>query len=73
MKNQLRAFPNLENDSLILIQENRSVFDFRFNTHTYFPESGSGKRFQASGMRTIDSSHKISPHRVIFEKKKKLF
>src|SRR5690349_3325030 len=41
---------------------------FRFNTHSYFPESGSGKRFQASGMHAIDSSHKIRPNRVIFEK-----
>ena len=29
---------------------------FRFNTHSYFPESGSRKHFQASGMRVIDFS-----------------
>jgi hypothetical protein len=35
------------------------------------PESGSGKRLQASEMQPIDSSHKISPNRVIFEKNSK--
>jgi hypothetical protein len=39
-----------------------------FDTHSYFPELGSRKHFQASGMRTIDTSHKISPNRVTFEK-----
>jgi hypothetical protein len=34
---------------------------FRFNTDSYFPESGSGKHFQASGVREIDFSHKITP------------
>ena len=38
------------------------MFDFRI--HTFI----SGKRFQALGMRAIDSLHKISPNRVIFEK-----
>jgi hypothetical protein len=28
--------------------------NFRFNTHSYFPESESGKHFYVSGMRTID-------------------
>ena len=31
-------------------------FDFRFNIHIYFPESGSRKHFHASRMRAIDSS-----------------
>jgi hypothetical protein len=43
-------------------------FDFRFNTHIYFPESGSRKHFYASGMRAIDFSHKITPRNVIFLK-----
>jgi hypothetical protein len=30
------------------------------NLHTYFPESASGKHFQASGMRATDFPHKIS-------------
>ena len=49
------------------------MFDFRFNTPTPFPESGSRKRFHASGMRGIDFSHKITPKNVFlqkFEKKK---
>jgi len=49
--------------------KNLKMFDFRFNTPTTFPESGSGKRFQGSGMRAIDSSHKIRGSRVIFRKK----
>ena len=32
----------------------------------YFPESGSRKHFQASRMRAIDFSHKITPRKVIF-------
>jgi hypothetical protein len=53
---------------------NFEMFDFRFNTPTPFPESGSRKRFHASGMRGIDFSHKITPRKVIFAKiKKKIF
>ena len=44
------------------------MFDFRFNTPTPFPESGSRKRFHASGMRGIDFSHKITPRNVFFTK-----
>jgi hypothetical protein len=43
-------------------------FDFRFDTHTYFPESGSRKHFQAYGMRAIDFSHDFTPNRVVFVK-----
>jgi hypothetical protein len=39
------------------------MFDFRFNTPAPFPESGSRKRFHASG---IDFSHKITPRNVFF-------
>ena len=39
---------------------------FRFYIHTYFPESRSGKYFQASGMRAIDFPHKINLIWVIF-------
>ena len=44
------------------------MFDFRFNTPTPFLESGSRKRFHASGMRGIDFSHKITPRNVFFTK-----
>jgi hypothetical protein len=37
------------------------MLDFRFNTHSYFPESGSRKHFHASGMRAIDFSHDFTP------------
>ena len=50
------------------IGRNFKIFDFRFNTHIYFPESGSRKHFYASGMRAIDFSHKITPRNVIFLK-----
>src|SRR5688572_11803638 len=55
--------------------KNSKMFDFRFNTPTPFPESGSGKHFQDSGMRGIDFSHKITPIKVIFFKnlRKKFF
>src|SRR6185312_5842245 len=42
------------------------MLDFHFNTHIYFPESGSRKHFHASGMRAIDFSHDFTPNRVIF-------
>ena len=34
---------------------------FRFNTHSYFPESESRKHFQDLGMRAIDFSHNFTP------------
>src|SRR3569623_557811 len=46
--------------------KNPKMFDFRFNTPTPFPESGSRRRFHASGMRGIDFSHKITPRNVFF-------
>ena len=49
------------------------MFDFRFNTPTIFPESGSRKRFHVSGMRAIDFSHKITSRKVIFAQIKKIF
>ena len=36
-------------------------FDIRFNTHIYFPESGSRKHVYVSGMRAIDFSHDFTP------------
>jgi hypothetical protein len=44
------------------------MFDFRFNTYSYFPESGLRKHFQNSGMHAIDSPHEITP-RYDFEGK----
>ena len=41
------------------------MFDFRFNTHSYLPESGSRKHFQDSGMRTIYFPHEITPRNII--------
>jgi hypothetical protein len=48
--------------------ETRNFFDFRVNTPNPFPESGSRKRFHASGMRAIDFLHKITLIWVIFSK-----
>src|SRR6185437_4064853 len=45
------------------------MLNFRFNTHSYFLESGSGKRFQASRMRVIDSPHEITPRNIILREK----
>src|ERR1700733_11390193 len=53
--------------------KNPKMFDFRFNTPTPFPESGSRKHLHASGMRGIDFSHKITPRKVIFAKIQKNF
>jgi hypothetical protein len=36
------------------------------NLHNYFPESGTGKPFQASGMRAFDFPHQIALIWVIF-------
>ena len=54
----LKCFPvpNLESKCVNLY--------FRFYIHAYFPESRSGKHFQVSGMRAIDSPHQIT-HRNI--------
>ena len=49
------------------------MLDFRFNTHSYFPESGSGKRFQAPGMRAIDSPHEITAKNMILRGKFQIF
>ena len=40
-----------------------------FNTLTQFPESGPRKHFHASGMRAIDSPHKITRKKSLFERK----
>src|SRR6185312_14488270 len=53
--------------------KNPKMFDFRFNTPTPFPESGSRKRFHASGMRGIDFSHKIAPRNYFLQKFSKNF
>ena len=45
------------------------MLDFRFNTHSYFPELGSRKHFQYSGMRAIDSPHEITPRNMILREK----
>jgi hypothetical protein len=37
------------------------MLDFRFNTQSYFPESGSRKHFHAPGMRAMDFSHDFTP------------
>jgi hypothetical protein len=44
-----------------------------FNTHPYFPESGLGKHFQASGMRAIDFPHEITSRKMILREKFKKF
>ena len=48
--------------------KNPKMFDFRFNTPTIFPESGSRKHFHASGVRAIDFSHFL-PLEPPFQKK----
>jgi hypothetical protein len=48
--------------------ENKKFLDFRVNTQTPFPESGSEKHFQGRGMRAIDFPHQITPKWVIFSK-----
>jgi hypothetical protein len=44
------------------------MLDFRFNTHSYFPESGLEKRFQAPGMCAIDFPMKLPPEMILREK-----
>ena len=64
-----QSIPRLEKPkNRRFIHKNPKMFDFRFNTPTPFPESGSRKRFHASGMRGIDFSHKITPRNVFFTK-----
>ena len=70
-RNQIQGFR-------VNIQANSGFFDFpakirilvhfHFVTHNPFPESGSKKHCQDSGMRTIDSPYKITPIGVIFKK-----
>jgi hypothetical protein len=40
----------------------RSIPRIKVTFLHFSPESGSGKRFHASGMRAIDSPHKITPN-----------
>ena len=42
---------------------------FRFNTHSYFPESGSRKHFHALEMRAIDFSPRNYPKKSVFRRK----
>ena len=48
-------------------------FDFRFNTHIYFPESGSRKHFHVSGMRAIDFSPRNYHKKSVFRRKSEIF
>jgi hypothetical protein len=64
--NRLRAFPNLGNAFLSLVQGKNWVLKLRkmrnFASKTqFFSESASGKHFQSLGMRAIDFPHKITP------------
>jgi hypothetical protein len=43
-------------------------FHILASIHSYFPESGAEKHFQASGIRAIDFSHKLTPRKVVFAK-----
>src|SRR3569623_1000971 len=51
----------------MILEEKSKIFIF--SLHIYFPESGSGKRFQASGMRAIDSPHEITTRNMILSEK----
>src|SRR6202012_342360 len=44
-------------------------FGFSLQYTDSFPESGSRKRFQGLGMRTIDSPHEITPRNMILREK----
>ena len=52
-----------------MILENLKHSYFRFNTHIYFPESGSRKLFHASGMRAINFSPRNYPKKSVFRRK----
>ena len=52
---------------MILRQETQNYSIFALIQNTHFPESGSRKRFQGSGMRAIDSPHEITPQKYDFE------
>ena len=56
-----------ENYLFSYLLRNAKKDTFLFKSH-FPPKSGSGKRFQSSGMRAIDSPHKITPIEVIFRK-----
>ena len=49
--------------------KNSKMFDFRFNTHIYFPESGPREHFHASGMRAINFSPRNYPKKLVFRRK----
>ena len=53
----------------MILEENPKFSYFRFNKNTHFPESGTEKPFQASGMRAIDSPHEITPRNKILREK----
>jgi hypothetical protein len=62
-------FPHKFNPRKSFSGRKSKKFSIFASIHTLqFPDSGSGMHFQALEMRVIDSSHKISPNRVIFEK-----
>jgi hypothetical protein len=69
--NRLCAFPNPENASKITPRKSFQIkkykkWSFSNLKPQFFPESGSRKHDQSSGMRAIDFSHKITPIGVIF-------
>ena len=45
------------------------IFRFSLQYTNFFPESGSRKHFQDSGMRAIDFPHEITPRNMILRQK----
>src|SRR3954465_15409465 len=56
-----------------LSHKNPKIFRFSLQYTDSFPESGSRKRFQGSGMRAIDSPHEITLRNMILREKFKNF
>ena len=68
MGNRLHAFSKREN-ACCNSWEKCKKFPLSLQELNFFPESGSGKHFQSSRTRAIDSAHRISSNRIIFRKK----
>ena len=59
--NRLHVFSKCENASLTLIQEKIGFLKRKWSFFAFYPESGSGKRFRDSGIRTSTPRIKLLP------------
>ena len=61
---QRRKFQNFSDPKNTCVSRGNFMLRIDFQKPNFFSESGPGKHFQGSGIRAIDSPHKITPRNI---------